>query len=126
MKTPLILAASALALVSLAACKPQAQEVDTRAPDPMAEALRNAPKVELPPAVKASVTFRCKDNSLIFVDFFEGDKLANFRAKKDGPITRLTAAEAGQPFAADGYKLTGTPKSVTVEQPGKGSLACKA
>lgn len=124
MKTPLILAAAAL--VSLAACKPAPEEVDTRAPDPMASQLANAAPVVVPPSIKASVSFRCKDNSLIFVDFLSDDKGASLRTAKDGPITFLKAPEPGQPFTADGYKLTGTPKAVTLEQPGKGSLACKA
>ena len=128
MKNPLLPAIAVAALITLAACdsKPKAEVVDSRAPDPMASALANAAPVELPPAVKASVTFRCKDNSLIFVDFFQGDKLANFRSEKNGKITQLKADAAGQPFVADGVKLTGTPKAVTVEQPGKSSLSCKA
>lgn len=130
MKKPLLPFVAVLALLPLAACnsQPKTEVVDTRAPDPMDTALRNAPKVELPPAIKSSVSFRCQPgNALVFVDFFQGDKLVNFRATKDGMPKQLKAEEAGKPFTnADGIKVTGTSKSVTVEQPGKGTLTCKA
>jgi len=127
MKNPSPIAFAAVALLSLAACENKAEEVDSRAPDPMAEALKNAPKVELPPAVAASKTLRCGDNSLIYVEFFQGDKQVNLRTEKDGKATMLKAAAAGDPYVADGgYKLTGTPKSVEVTLPGKGSKTCHA
>ena len=72
---PLLSTAAAVALLALAACNNdnKAQEVDTVAPDPMASAMANAAPVELPPAIQASVTFRCQPgNTLLFVDFFEG------------------------------------------------------
>ena len=48
----------AVALLALSACNnsPKTQEVTSVADDPNAEALRNAPKVELPPMVTADVT----------------------------------------------------------------------
>lgn len=124
----LLPAAVAIALLPLAACKPQPEVVDSRAPDPMETALKNAPAVELPPAIKASVSMRCQPgNALVFAEFFQGDKLVAVRTDKDGPATRLTAPEAGQPFTAEGgYKLTGDEKSATVEIPGKGTLTCKS
>lgn len=120
-------AVAAFALLSLAACDNKPEVVDSRGPDPLEEQLKNAPKVELPPAIKASVSMRCQPgNSLVFAEFFEGDKLVALRTEKDGDATRLTAPEAGQPFVAEGgYKLTGTSKSATVEIPGKGTLNCK-
>jgi hypothetical protein len=39
----------------------------------------------------------------------------------------LKAPEAGQPFEAEGgYKLTGTPKNVSVTVPGKAAKTCHA
>lgn len=92
----------------------------------MAAEIANAAPVELPPPVKASASLRCSDNSLVFIDFFEGDKAVNFRADKGAVPVRLAAPEAGQPFVAEGYSVTGGAKSATVVQPGKGSLTCKA
>lgn len=127
MKT-LPLYAAAVALLSLSACENKPQVVDSVAPDPMAEQLKNAAPVELPPAIEASVTFRCQPgNSLVFVEFFQGGKMAVLRTVKDGPATVLKAPEAGQPYVADGgYKITGTSKSATVEAPGIGTKTCKS
>lgn len=127
MKMRLLPAAIAIVLLPLAACKPEPEVVDSVAPDPMETALKNAPAVELPPAIKASVSMRCQPgNALVFAEFFEGDKLVKLRTEKNGPATDLKAPEAGQPFTAEGgYTLTGTDKSATVELPGKGKLSCK-
>lgn len=127
MKMRLLPAAVAIALLPLAACKPEPEVVTDRAPDPMETALKNAPAVELPPAIKATVSMRCQPgNALVFAEFFQGDKLVKLRTEKNGPATDLKAPEAGQPFTAEGgYTLTGNEKSATVELPGKGKLTCK-
>ncbi|MFL0414735.1 hypothetical protein [uncultured Sphingomonas sp.] len=127
MKSPLYFAAAAL--LALAACnsKSDAPEVLDTNPDPMATELANAGAVELPPAIKAEKTMRCKDNSLAYVTFFQGDKQAIVRTEKDGTPVTLTAANAGDPLVADGgWKLTGTPENITLEQPGKGSQTCRS
>ena len=122
---PLI--AAAAALFALSACKSEPEELSSTAPDPMASQLANAAPVELPPAISASATLRCGDNSLVYVDFFKGDKQVNVRTEKGGSPTMLKAPEAGQPYVAEGgYELTGTPKSVSVTLPGKGAKTCKA
>jgi len=85
--------------------------------------------VELPPAIAASKTYRCKDNSLVSIDWLSDGKAANFRTSHEPLPVRLTAPEPGQPLTAEGgYSLTGTPdaSSVTLARPGKGSQACKA
>ena len=127
MKNPSLIAAAAVALLSLAACENKPEEVTSTAPDPMASQLANAAPVELPPAIAESVTLRCGDNSLIFVDFFQGNKQVQLKTEKGGPATMLKAPEAGQPFeAAGGFKLTGTPKNVSVTVPGKPAKTCHA
>lgn len=119
--------AAAAVLLSLAACENKPEEVSGTAPDPQAEALKNAPKIELPPSIEASVSMRCKDNSVVFADFYQGAKQVLIKETKDGPGKMLKAPEAGQPFVADGgYKVTGTSKNATIEVPGKGSRACHA
>ncbi len=119
---------AAAALLVLAACdsKPAQPEVIDTNPDPMASQLANAGAVELPPAIKAEKTMRCKDNSVVHVTFFEGDKQAVVQPDKGTPTT-LTAATGGEPLVAEGgWKLTGTPANITLEQPGKASLTCKS
>lgn len=126
MKNLILTAAAAMLLTPLAACNNNEPEtVTSEAPDPMADALKNSAPVVLPPSMKASVTFRCKDNSLVYVDFFSGDKMAHVKTTKDGAPVTLTADKAGDPLKADGYSMTGTPKSITLTQPGKGTLTCK-
>lgn len=128
MKNPSLIAAAAVALLSLAACNKQApEEVSSTAPDPMASQLANAAPVELPPAIAETVTLRCGDNSLVYLDFFQGNKQVQLKTEKTGPATMLKAPEAGQPFeAAGGYKLTGTSKNVNVTLPGKPAKNCHA
>ena len=123
-----ILPIAAIALLALSACNntQKAQEVTSVADDPNADAVRNAAPVELPPAITADVTMRCKDNSLVYVTFFDGDKQAVVKTTKDGASTVLTAAKKGDPLKAEGYSLTGTPKNITLTQPGKGTLTCKS
>ncbi|CAM8667694.1 MULTISPECIES: hypothetical protein [Sphingobium] len=119
---PLIAVAS---VALLSACnKNDEPEVVGGPADPMAAELANAAPVELPPSVKANKQFRCKDNSLIFVDFMTDDKTANLRTEKGGSPTKLVAAEAGQPYTADGFEVSGQGDAVTITVPGKGAQAC--
>lgn len=84
--------------------------------------------VVLPPSIVASKIYRCKDNSVVYIDWLSDNKSANFRGEKNGPATNVAAPEAGQPMVAEGYSLTGTSadSSVTLTRPGKGSQSCKA
>jgi hypothetical protein len=129
MLTRLSLPAAAAALFALAACDSKSAEptvIDTN-PDPMASQLANAAPVELPPAIKADKTMRCKDGSLVYVTFFEGDKQAVVRTEKGGTPTVLKGPEAGKPLTADGgWSMTGNTTAVSVTAPGKGTLACHA
>ena len=85
-----------------------------------------APKVVLPPSIKSTKAYRCKDGGLIYVDLFQGDKMANLRTTENGPATKLEAPEAGQPMVAEGgYSMTVSGNSVNVTQAGKGAQACK-
>ena len=115
------------ALALLSACnKNDEPEVVGGPADPMAEKLANAAPVELPPMVKESHQYRCKANSLVFVDFMSDDKTVNVRTEKDGAPTKLTAAEADKPFEGGGFKVEGTGKQITATLPGKSALSCKA
>lgn len=125
MKSLPILALATAVLLPLAACntKPKA---DTATTDTTNEtAVANAAPVEMPPAIKADKSFRCKDNSLAFVTFFEGDKQVVLKDKAEDTGTVLKAPNAGDPYVANGgYKLTGDDKAVTVTRPGKDAVSC--
>ena len=120
-----LLAAASAALLSLAACSNEPEVVDTN-PDPMKDELAKAAPVEVPLMIQASRTYRCKDNSLVYIDFMNDQKTANFRADKGGAPRILKAEAAGQPFKAEGYSVSGSGETVTLERPGKGSQSCKA
>lgn len=125
MTKPLLIALAALA-IPLAACKQKAPEVvDTRAPDDLAAEIANRPPVELPPAMRAQIVYRCNDGSVGFIDWFAGNKQADFRHIKTDPAKRLTSAEGVSPWTSeDGWKLSGTDQNITLLEPGKGSLTC--
>jgi hypothetical protein len=118
---------AAALLLPLAACQNKPEEVTSTAPDPMASQLANAAPVELPPAIASSVSLRCGDNSLVYVDFFQGNKQVQLRTEKGGKATMLKSTTEGGPFEAEGgYKLTGTPQNVNVTVPGKAARTCHA
>ena len=102
MKSPPLPLVAAASLLALAACnsQPKGPEVVDTNPDPMANTLKHAAPVELPPAIKADKSLRCKDNSLVYVTFFQGDKMAMVRTTQGGTPTKLTAPTTGAPLTA--------------------------
>lgn len=123
------LTALAAAAVSLAACNTEPETIVVGGPaDEPAPDFGNRPVPQLPPPVKASKTFRCKDNSLVYVDFFADDKGANIRTEKNGPPVMVAAPEPGQEMvSADGTaKLSGDTAAITVTLPDLGTRSCKS
>lgn len=126
MKNHFRLTAAALlgtALVLTACGKPET--VTAGNDDPDAATLNAAAPVELPPMVTASRTYRCKDGSLVYVDFFSNNTAA-YKTKKEDAGERLTAPEAGKPYVAEGYSISGDGPQVDIAAPGKPSQSCKA
>lgn len=119
-------AATVAALLSLAACSSEPELVETTA-DPQADQLAKAPPVQLPPAIKATKTYRCKDNSLVYVTFLADDMTAMVRDKQEEPpLATLKAPAAGEPFVAEGFSLSGSGDTVTYKSPDSGTLSCRA
>ena len=116
---PLALAAA----FALAGCEQKPESMNTGTVDPQAAELANAAPAVAPPMIKTSHSYRCKDNSLIFVDFMTDDMTANFKPSKDGAVTVLKAPEAGKAYvSADGGKtITGGGDSLTYN-----GTSCKA
>jgi hypothetical protein len=124
MRTLIFRAAPVAAFALLAACQPTTV-TGGGDNDPTANEIAAAPPIKLPPAILANTTYRCKDNSLAYVTFFNDNMTANLKTKKDGEPIPLTAAEAGKPYEGGGYTVTGaaTGKSITLTGP-KGTQSC--
>ncbi len=118
---------AATALLSLSACggSKEPEVLDSRAPDPLASQIANAPAVELPPAITSRATLRCGDNSLVYIDFFQGEKLANFRAEQADAPVQLRAETAGEPYTNGEITVSGNAQQVSVTR-GGATLNCKA
>ena len=115
------------AAAALAACDSSDHTIVSGPGDPNAPEV-NTVGVVLPPAIAASKIYRCKDNSVVYIDWLNDHVSANFRASQSDTPTQLKAAVPGDPLVAEGYSLKGTPvdTSVTLLRPGKGSQSCKA
>jgi hypothetical protein len=118
------------ALLLLAACDSKPTTIVADGPsDPDANKIAAAPPVKLPPAILANKSYRCKDNSLVYIDWFNDQMTANLHLKdKAATPIHLTAEAAGQPYSGSGYQLTGTATdaSVTIKKPGGDGQACDA
>ena len=101
-----------VAAAALAGCNNDPVVVGGPAEDPANQApVANGP-VELPPAIQATKSYRCKDNSIVKVDWLS-----------DGSArVRTDADQVGQQVKV-GEGLTGTPEGSTVTYNGQ---SCKA
>ena len=119
----------ALGSLALAACNSEPENISADStPDPMANELAAAPPVELPPAIASSKTYRCKDNSLVSIDWLADKKSANIHVGTPPVTTQVKAPAEGEAMAAaDGTSLTGnaTAATVTLTLAGKGEQSCK-
>lgn len=93
-----ILAAAA----ALAGCDQSDQTITAGPYDPQANSANTG--VTLPPAIAASRTYRCKDNSLVYVDWYS-DGTARVKA---------TENEVGTPSTAEELKGDATSPAITV------------
>jgi hypothetical protein len=122
MKNLLLIVAASAALV---ACE---KETIDQGGKEREVAAANAAKVVLPPSISAMKTYRCKDNSLVHIDWLSDKLSANYRADQGGAPVQLKAAAAGEPMIAEGYSLTGDAKAatITIARPGIAAQSCKA
>lgn len=127
------IAAAIATLLTLAACQQKTpEEVGGPADDATAIAARNKAPVTLPPAIASSKTYRCKDNSVVYVNFLTDGLTANVRDKEEEPpAVTLVAPAPGEPFvgvlpAGDGFKLSANAPSVTYTSPDSGTQTCNA
>jgi len=124
-KSPALFAAFAAA-TALAACNSEPETIQVNQYDPQAEALANAAPVELPPAITASRTYRCRDNSLVYIDFYNNNSARIRNERGADPVATVTSPDGTAPFTADGYSVSGNTGQITYSAPGKGSQSCRA
>jgi len=109
------------AAAALAGCNNQTQ-AETEAANEAAHEAANA-NVKLPPAIVASHKYRCKDNSLVSIDWMSDGTSNSARVKPEGGTgVTLAQAEAGGPYAAEGASLTGDPQAQSITFKGQ---SCK-
>jgi hypothetical protein len=121
---PLVAAALAVSFV-LAACNSEPETIVADRYDPQAEALKNAPQVELPPAIQASRTYRCRDNSLVYADFYTNDTVQVRPGQRSADPVTLRAEDGTPPYTAEGWSISANAEQVTITQPGRGSQSCR-
>ncbi len=120
MKNLLLIAAASLSLV---ACQNETIVAGGNDPAPV-----DTSNVVLPPSIAATKTYRCKDNSVVHIDWLSDNQSANFRVEKSSAPILLKAPAVGETLVAEGYVLTGDAKAatITLTRPGKGESSCKA
>jgi len=112
------------ALLTLGACNSEPEVIETN-PDPMANQIANAAPVELPPAVTDSAIYRCKDNSVVYVDFLGDKTSANVRTSKDAsPVQVKAGAEGGAMTGGNGFSVEGTGETVQIAVNGGPAQSC--
>ena len=107
---------SMVAAAALAGCNKEDHTIvaGQNVVDPQANVVANLDNVQLPPSIQASKTYRCKDNSLVYIDWLS-DGTARVKKNKDevgGPVT-----PAGDP------SLKGDAQAATITVNGQ---SCKA
>lgn len=122
-KTHLLAAAATAATIALAACNDSPPEVINKY-DPMEEALKNAPRAAPPPMIQVTRTYRCRDNLLVYVDFYTNNTASVLQSEGGTPVARLTAEGGNPPYTGSGYSISGNGTSVTITAPGHASQSC--
>ena len=131
-----------VAMLALAACNKTETPAEGEA---AAAATAPAAPIELPPSITASATYRCADNTILYVDFLGANIAADIRVgDKTATATRVAQAVAAAPAAGaaapaaevapsgplkstDGEtSLSGSGKQINVKLAGKGAQTCKS
>ena len=111
-----------VAAAALAGCDKQDHTIQAGPADPMANVSMNA-DIKLPPAIVANHKYRCKDNSVVQIDWLSDGTVNSARVTPQGGATvDLAQVEAGGPYTAEGASLTGDPQASSVAYKGQ---SCK-
>ena len=100
-------------LATLAACDTQPTVVEGGIKNDLTpEQMEAAKTIELPPSILASKSYRCKDNSILYIDWLDNGGAKVHKVKGD----------AGIKLAPDNDVLTGDKDAATITYEG---LSCK-
>ena len=128
-----------LSVLALAACN----KTETAAEGDAGTTAASAEPIAMPPAITATGTYRCADNTILYVDFLGANEAADIRiGDKAATAIRVTApavvapaagaapatetTPAGPMTATDGESsLSGSGAQINVKLAGKGSQTCK-
>jgi hypothetical protein len=108
---PLLAAAASAALLALSGCNNQPEVVNTtvdRNPPPP------LPPEQLPPTQTASKTYRCSDNSLFYVDFYNNNTATVRRGSRTATPVQATAQGGNPPYVGEGVSVSGTGDTVNI------------
>ena len=123
-KTHLLATVAGAALLTLSACG-EPEIVTVNRFDAQAEALKNAAPVAPPPMIQATRSYRCRDNSLIYVDFYTNNSALVRNELGGDPVASLTAQGGNPPYVGqEGYALSGDGENVSYTSPGRGTQPC--
>jgi hypothetical protein len=145
-KTPLAVAPLA-AIFALAACGEAEPEIVGGMADPNAEEIEELDPAELPPMRTREASFRCADNSVVYVSFYTNDTQVGVATEQDAiqtilPNEALAAAdeaaegdaeapaeEGGPPrYSGEGYTLVGNSDASSIQfaRPGGSLQTCNS
>jgi hypothetical protein len=137
MKKTLIFIAP-LSMLALAACNKSETPAEAEGD---AAKTAEAPAAPMPPSITASGTYRCADNTILYVDFLGANEAADIRVgDKAAAAVRVTAEKPAADAAADAAAkpagalksedgktmLTGSGASINVKLADKGGQTCKS
>ena len=110
-----------VAAAALAGCDQSDHTINAAGPyDPQANLANSTTPVVLPPSIVASHQYRCKDNSLVSIDWLSDGKANSARVtSQGGAAVTLVQAEAGGAYSAEGASLTGDPQNKAITYNGK-------
>jgi len=140
---PPLAVAPLAAYIALAACSEQEPAVVGGMADPNADEIEELDPKELPPMRRGEASFRCDDNSVVYVSFYTDDTQVGVGMEQDAVQTILpneamaeaadgeeaAGAPAGPPrYSGEDYTLVGDSASATIQfaHPGGGLQNCSS
>lgn len=82
-------------------------------------------EAQLPPAIVDGHIYRCADNSVVSIDYFQGDRGALLGVDGGKQLIALTAPDKGGNLSAGGYIVVGRGAAIWFQRPGGALQRCK-